>query len=696
MAQPSRLLQLRDSLRERLAAEKQAALETLRKERSIVSEERRRVHLEQRSGRRKSSTLAAEAGRPTSPRPRRYSGRHRGKLPPLAASPVASPSTKRNPKHRPPAEDTYDAGAGHGAQHDGHHSREEGRTDPDVGRARAVGAAGVGGVSGGANVRYRKLTRNKTQVLLRKNLASNSVVTAQQPVAAALPVAPPQYEDVPHERPASPPNHDERGDDTAPVELRSPTPPQHVELRDLPDEQQFTAPEHRQPQPPAARTRAAADTPCRPALNKAHNMRASRARGSVPRKGSASRRQEVKEKFEQFMSEEEQERLRLEREEAKRKKLEAAKQRKKEIEERKQREEERKRRLKEREQARELARKERVDEQQRREEELQRTQEETHERELAERKQQYERHKQHRQHRQHDNGSQVRSNHDHDYDDNHDHDHEHDAPPPFPLHTAVSPPIRARNSHYEAADDHGQPLGPITSTSSVGSVRSRKSDLPESLAALQQPSTPRVRRRQRKPQQDQGHSSPRPQRHKKPHPPSSPRPPASPPVGPKPSSVSLYEQALEQEGAAPEPVEMAACSICNRKFAAERLAKHETICSKNASKKRKKFDHKKQRIAGTDAAEFQALAKKNDRFYEKKTKAKKGNWRAKHEQFIAAIRAAKDPDEYAPPPPTTNPDYVKCPGCGRTFNEDAADRHIPRCTSKQKQLGSKPQGRKKR
>lgn len=71
------------------------------------------------------------------------------------------------------------------------------------------------------------------------------------------------------------------------------------------------------------------------------------------------------------------------------------------------------------------------------------------------------------------------------------------------------------------------------------------------------------------------------------------------------------------------------------------LSKHVEVCKRTTRKKRKVFDQAKKRLAGTEAAEFQAIAKKTDAHYEKKLRSKKGNWRQKHEEFIAAIRAAK-------------------------------------------------------
>jgi uncharacterized C2H2 Zn-finger protein len=69
----------------------------------------------------------------------------------------------------------------------------------------------------------------------------------------------------------------------------------------------------------------------------------------------------------------------------------------------------------------------------------------------------------------------------------------------------------------------------------------------------------------------------------------------------------------------------------------------------------------------------------------------KKDWRRTHEEFINAIRAAKQAQAHVakggkltdlpPPPPSSNPDYVQCPHCGRKFNEAAAERHIPKCAS---------------
>jgi len=126
-------------------------------------------------------------------------------------------------------------------------------------------------------------------------------------------------------------------------------------------------------------------------------------------------------------------------------------------------------------------------------------------------------------------------------------------------------------------------------------------------------------------------------------------------------------------------VNLAPCSCCGRKFNPDRIAKHEITCkaSKDKASKRKVFDQKKARIAGTDAAQHQGASKAQEKKYEKAA-AKSKNWKLKSEQFRAGLKAARDPNA-APAAPVENPDYVQCPHCSRKFNEGAAERHMPRC-----------------
>ncbi|CAH1637569.1 unnamed protein product [Spodoptera littoralis] len=140
----------------------------------------------------------------------------------------------------------------------------------------------------------------------------------------------------------------------------------------------------------------------------------------------------------------------------------------------------------------------------------------------------------------------------------------------------------------------------------------------------------------------------------------------------------------------------AACTVCGRHFAPDRIEKHQEICRKAHAKKRKPFDALKHRLAGTEAEPFINKLRKGPANPASSTKVNKNlnnNWRQKHEEFIQAIRAAKQVQAHLsaggklsdlpPPPPSENPDYVACPHCGRRFNQQAAERHIPKCANYQ-------------
>ncbi|XP_011303634.1 serine/arginine repetitive matrix protein 2 isoform X2 [Fopius arisanus] len=132
-----------------------------------------------------------------------------------------------------------------------------------------------------------------------------------------------------------------------------------------------------------------------------------------------------------------------------------------------------------------------------------------------------------------------------------------------------------------------------------------------------------------------------------------------------------------------------ACKICGRSFASDRLSFHEQICIKTTQKKRKTFDPVVQRVKGTELEPF--VKKMGKKGIDKKTKKSevKSNWRRKHEDFINAIRSAKQMQAHLaaggklsdlpPPPASDTSDYIQCPHCGRKFNQGAAERHIPKC-----------------
>ncbi|XP_062235815.1 zinc finger C2HC domain-containing protein 1A isoform X2 [Platichthys flesus] len=129
------------------------------------------------------------------------------------------------------------------------------------------------------------------------------------------------------------------------------------------------------------------------------------------------------------------------------------------------------------------------------------------------------------------------------------------------------------------------------------------------------------------------------------------------------------------------PQDLAQCNTCKRSFNRKVLEKHAKICLKTMTKRRKTFDSSRQRAEGTDISVLKPIKPKAE------PPKKPSNWRRKHEDFIATIRAAKNLTQVMkdggplppPPPPTFDPDYVQCPHCQRRFNESAADRHIKFC-----------------
>ncbi|KAM9308397.1 zinc finger C2HC domain-containing protein 1A [Gastrophryne carolinensis] len=133
------------------------------------------------------------------------------------------------------------------------------------------------------------------------------------------------------------------------------------------------------------------------------------------------------------------------------------------------------------------------------------------------------------------------------------------------------------------------------------------------------------------------------------------------------------------------------CKICGRTFLPAVLKKHIPICQKSAVKKRKVFDSGRQRAEGTDIPVVKSLKPRPE------PPKKPSNWRRKHEDFIATIRAAKGLTQIIkeggelppPPPPSYDPDYVQCPYCQRRFNEGAADRHINFCKEQAARITNK-------
>ncbi|NWS38635.1 ZC21B protein, partial [Probosciger aterrimus] len=138
---------------------------------------------------------------------------------------------------------------------------------------------------------------------------------------------------------------------------------------------------------------------------------------------------------------------------------------------------------------------------------------------------------------------------------------------------------------------------------------------------------------------------------------------------------------LNGNGTIARSQDLAPCRTCGRRFAQDVLLRHDPICRKVFNKKRNPFSSMKQRLQGT---EIMTIRKQHP---QKKQPEKKSNWRQRHEDFINAIRSAKQVTKALkegrplppPPPPSINPDYIQCPHCSRRFNEAAAERHIKFC-----------------
>ncbi|XP_054018476.1 zinc finger C2HC domain-containing protein 1B [Dryobates pubescens] len=137
----------------------------------------------------------------------------------------------------------------------------------------------------------------------------------------------------------------------------------------------------------------------------------------------------------------------------------------------------------------------------------------------------------------------------------------------------------------------------------------------------------------------------------------------------------------ELNGTTTQSQDLVPCVTCGRRFAQAVLVRHDPICRKVFKKKRKPFNSLKQRLQGTEITTVKTQPS------QKKQPGKKSNWRQHHEDFINAIRSARQVTRALkegrplppPPPPSINPDYIQCPHCSRRFNEAAAQRHIKFC-----------------
>eukprot|EP00794_Sanderia_malayensis_P011946 gene11946-13182_t len=133
------------------------------------------------------------------------------------------------------------------------------------------------------------------------------------------------------------------------------------------------------------------------------------------------------------------------------------------------------------------------------------------------------------------------------------------------------------------------------------------------------------------------------------------------------------------------PQTLQPCSCCGRKFNPETLARHERVCANQ--KQRKVFNSSKQRTELL-APDLQRVKKTSPAV--EPPKKSKASWRAKHENLIATLKAARG--EGPAVALIADPGSIDCPYCNRNFNEHAAERHIPFCKDQKarQQMKSKP------
>lgn len=125
------------------------------------------------------------------------------------------------------------------------------------------------------------------------------------------------------------------------------------------------------------------------------------------------------------------------------------------------------------------------------------------------------------------------------------------------------------------------------------------------------------------------------------------------------------------------------CPHCDRMFNVDVIEKHVGVCA--SQKKRSTYDSKNHRLAGITASVANRSTAKEK---EPSISVKKASWREKSGQLRAAIGVAraKDPmerkkleDDLAR---VNQAALTRCELCGRSFNAEAAQRHIPICKAK--------------
>ena len=143
-----------------------------------------------------------------------------------------------------------------------------------------------------------------------------------------------------------------------------------------------------------------------------------------------------------------------------------------------------------------------------------------------------------------------------------------------------------------------------------------------------------------------------------------------------------------------EEVRLVQCGSCGRSFNTDSIAKHEKLCAKVFKSKRKPFNSAKSRLTSAiqsadDAYKVKNIIRQGGISKEEAQAAARKKRPTKWREKSAKLRSIKGGTSQGAPPVE---EFVPCPNCGRTFNEQAASRHIPKC----KDIKARPQQLKRR
>jgi uncharacterized C2H2 Zn-finger protein len=140
-----------------------------------------------------------------------------------------------------------------------------------------------------------------------------------------------------------------------------------------------------------------------------------------------------------------------------------------------------------------------------------------------------------------------------------------------------------------------------------------------------------------------------------------------------------------------EDEELMTCPDCNRNFKASSFEKHVKVCKKVFMNKRKAFNSAAQRDLG-EVPKPKATKPEPRRAANNTAKqlpaASLPKWKTQSEEFRANLRASRfaqsgDIEAYEKAAKQASAlsqqSLTPCPHCGRSFNETAAEKHIPIC-----------------